>query len=541
MAVRKKTSKRLAKKKTASKSNSQSKTKKSTSKSSPKKKSSTSKRKRTSRKNAGGSSPKKSNETTLQIAITFNPKKDGILGPTKFNGRLNRDIVRDFTPDSVTKQDALHELQACGFKVTGIGEMSASIRGSKELFENIFGTKLSKYTSFSGEGKSVVDSFYYPASDAPWNPNEKISAMIDDAYIQWPHIYMNNLFPSDMPSPLPPLVNYHHLRVPGDIVSLLNVAPIHRRGGTGANVTVAMIDSGFAMGHQYFQRMDYNTNVVLAPGATDRNLDGNGHGTAECANLLAIAPGVNFIGVKLDNENNPNMGASLLEGFHEALSHSPDIISVSLGFDLTVDNSRQHLTSLPSGLVALEAEIEAAIANGITVVFSAGNGHVGFPGMMPDVISAGGVFVDADGSMQASDYASGFMSKIYSGRQVPDFSGLVGMASNGASYIMLPLPAECEIDTNVPDKTAIDDGWAVISGTSAAAPQIAGVCALLKEKDPSLSPSEVKSLLRRSALDVIDGKANADSNEGTAQLAGVGPDSATGMGLVNAFAAWSQV
>ena len=500
------------------------------------------KKKSKKKKTVKRSSRQSSREEILQIAVTFNCKS-GQPGLTKYSGRLTQEILKGFEPDPISRQEALVELQKRGFIVTGVGEMSASVRGSRELFEETFGTKLTRFSVADFEGRHVVDSFYYPADDAPWNPNEMVSEMIDDAYIQWPHIYMNQLFPGDVPSPLPPQVDYHHLRVPGDIVSLLNVAPIHRRGGTGAGVTVAMIDSGFALGHQYFQRMDYNTSVVLAPGATDADKDGNGHGTAECANLLAIAPGVNFIGVKLDNEQVPQNGATILEGFHEALLHSPDIISVSMGFDLTVPNSpnRQHRSALPNSLVALEAEIEAAVANGITVVFSAGNGHVAFPGMMPDVVSAGGVFVDEDGTMQASDYSSGFTSRIYSGRQVPDVSGLVGMQSNGAAYIMLPLPSGCAIDSDDGDGTADDDGWAVISGTSAAAPQLAGICALLKEKGPSLTPAEVKSLLRRSAIDVVFGNASAASNEGVAQSAGVGPDNATGMGLVDAYSAWAQV
>jgi subtilisin family serine protease len=136
-------------------------------------------------------------------------------------------------------------------------------------------------------------------------------------------------------------------------------------------------------------------------------------------------------------------------------------------------------SSLPNSLKALEAEIQAAVESGITVVFSAGNGHYSFPGMMPEVIAAGGVFVDAHGAMKASDYASAFPSAIYSGRSVPDFCGLVGMKPH-ADYSMLPVPAAAEIDQGNAehDGTKPNDAWAVFSGTSAAAPQLVGVCAL---------------------------------------------------------------
>ncbi len=246
-----------------------------------------------------------------------------------------------------------------------------------------------------------------------------------------------------------------------------------------------------------------------------------------------------------ENEDNPRAGASLLEGFQEALNHNPHVISVSLGFDMMNRgvNPNQPFTRLPNSLRALEAEIELAVANGVVVVFSAGNGHVAFPGMMPDVIAAGGVFVRQDGRMEAASYASAFSSSIFPGRNVPDFCGLVGLASNRADYIMLPLPPGCEIDRNnaTHDGTATQDGWAVFSGTSAAAPQLAGVCALMPQKNPGLRPNEIKSVLRRTCRDVIHGTASSASTLGPPMAAGPGTDSATGAGLVNTFAALRQV
>ena len=66
-----------------------------------------------------------------------------------------------------------------------------------------------------------------------------------------------------------------------------------------------------------------------------------------------------------------------------------------------------------------------------------------------------------------------------------------------------------------------------LRGTSAAARQLAGVCALLKQANPGFTPADVKSLLRQSAIDVLNGGTNAASNEGTTERAGVGPDNAS--------------
>ncbi len=497
-------------------------------------------RKSVRKKSAAAAKP----PSTLSIAVTLPSPKHGV-GPTKFAARMTASLAEEFKPDPTVRSSALAELQRLGFKVTSQGRMTISVRGSRSLFERTFGTKLSAFV----QRREMADdeAFFFPAKGAPWKPHSGLAAVIDDAYIQWPHIYMTDLFKSTEPSPIPPRVDYHHLRVAGDLNWLLNVDKVHRQGTTGRGVRVAMIDSGFAhKSHPHFGRRGYRTTTVLAPGATDVDKDGSSHGTGESANLLAVAPDVEFIGVKLDNERG-GKGASVHEGFLEAIQHNPHVISVSIGFDMCPSDlsgrrtSNQHLTELPNSLKALEAEIQAAVADGTVVVFSAGNGHVAFPGMMPDVISAGGAFVDDKGALKASDYASGFVSKIYAGRVVPDFCGLVGMQPH-ADYIMLPVQAKSRQDGRGHDKTADDDGWGVFSGTSAAAPQIAGICALLLQKSPGLSPADVKSVLSRTAVDVTTGNANPLSNEDKGgEKAKVGPDAATGTGLIDAFEAWKLV
>jgi subtilisin family serine protease len=493
---------------------------------------------------------------TLRLAITFN-RPGGEPGLTKFNAPLSPASVRQFVPNPVTVDRAIYALGKRGFKVTNRGNMSISVRGNREQFEKVFGTKLER-VDVDRSQPYAFHSFYYPPQDAPWNPDPELASLIDDAYIQWPHIYMATAraVPAKMqarphrPSPKPPQVNYFHLDVPNGVSSYINASRVHAAGTTGKDVRVVMVDSGFGHTlHPFFASNGYRSAVDLAPNAINDKTDPNGHGTGESANVFSVAPGATFIGVKVDNDDQPNDGASLLEGFQTALQHDPQVISISMGYDLRDQATGQQLDELPNNLAALEAEIQSAIASGIIVVFSAGNGHFSFPGMMPDVISAGGVFVDEHGNGQASDYASAFDSKIYPGRHVPDFCGLVGLLPH-ANYIMLPIPASCNIDDEVSkadregpgDGTTANDGWGVFSGTSAAAPQLAGVCALLLEKDPTLSASDIKAVLRRTARDVLTGHSNpASSDDDTALKAGAGDDGATGAGLVDAYAAWQQV
>lgn len=326
------------------------------------------------------------------------------------------------------------------------------------------------------------------------------------------------------PNPAPPFVNYFHLGVPADVASAANATPLHRLGITGAGVKVAMVDSGWYR-HPYFTAQGYQVApVTLAPGASDPEQDESGHGTGESANILAIAPGCTFFPVKANFNNT-------IAAFNTAVALNPDIITCSWGSDRPFE--------LTAADMALEAAVAEAVARGITVIFSAGNGHAGFPGQHPDVISAGGVIMNADGSLEASNYSSGFRSLIYPDRRVPDVCGLVGNRPK-AIYIMLPVQPGDEIDVENAggefpdgDETAADDGWAAFSGTSAAAPQLAGAAALIKQVVPSITPTGVKEMLGTTARDVIAGFCSRVSVLHGGLPALPGDDDATGPGLVD--------
>jgi subtilisin family serine protease len=332
------------------------------------------------------------------------------------------------------------------------------------------------------------------------------------------------------PTSFPPTVDYWHLDVPADVSLGCNADRAHRSGVTGTGVTVAMVDTGW-QSHPFFVNRGYRfAATILGPGTANANLDEHGHGTGESANIFATAPDVLLEPVKTATASGALVNATA--AFNAAAALGPDILSNSW-------TSSIQFGPLSAAMQARAAAVAAAVGNGIVVVFAAGNGHWGFPGQHPDVISVGGVDIARDGTLRASDYASGFISNVYPGRRVPDVSGLVGMRP-GAQSILLPVPEGCILDNSLSggshpngDETAANDGWAAFSGTSAACPQVAGVCALILQACPRLTPAEVKDILMRSARDVRTGRNHPNFNI----PAGPGPDAATGNGLVDAHRA----
>jgi subtilisin family serine protease len=340
------------------------------------------------------------------------------------------------------------------------------------------------------------------------------------------------------PAPIPPSVARFHLRVPDDVATILGAADAHRRGQRGAGVTVAMVDSGWFR-HPFFTAHGYTVEppVTVVPG-TNPARDPHGHGTGESANVFAIAPDAVLRPFRAANDNGDLVGA--LAGFVRAKASAPDVLTNSWGGD--------YLDPVPAqpdpADRPLVLEILDAIQQGIVVVFSAANGQFSVEAQVPGVIAAGGVFASAGLEIQASDYSSGYHSQWFGGVDVPTVSGLVGMRPR-ASYIMMPIPPGCPIDVeraaagagDPADGTNPNDGWALFSGTSAAAPQIAGAAAVLRGIRNNATPAQVAQALANTAIDVRAGRCYPRFNN----PATPGRDLATGFGLIDVSAAAAAI
>src|SRR5207248_455085 len=157
----------------------------------------------------------------------------------------------------------------------------------------------------------------------------------------------------------------------------------------------------------------------------------------------------------------------------------------------SLDDLRQNNPNQFNELRDVANIIAEALGDGGTMIFAGGNGQRPFPACLPGVIAAGGVTVAADGSFQASNSASSVESQLERARRVPDVCGIVGEYSSRkpmAGHIMLPVPNGSKLEGESLPQGGRNRGWGVFSGTSAAAPQIAGIAALMLSVNPALRP-----------------------------------------------------
>ena len=462
-----------------------------------------------------------------------------ISGVSMFEGQsqIRAETVGNFFSEGEVVEAAVARLSEAGFEILQISPMTINFAGTAAQFRRAFKTDIvveDRPVIKEGARKDVaqfLDSPDTSLSGLIQTDGTNFADSIEGIALEEPRYPM-------AASMFAPLKSYWHLRVPGDVSLACNADRAHRAGITGKGVKVAMVDSGWFK-HPYFVGRGYKAApVVLGPAAANPLKDESGHGTGESANIFANAPDVDFMPVKMSFVN--STGA-----FNAAVGLSPHIITCSWG-------SHHPSGPLSAADQVLAASIAAAVSVGIIVIFSAGNGHYGFPGMHPDVVSAGGVFMNPDETLQASNYASSYPGNVYPGRACPDVCGLVGMKPK-AIYIMLPVEPGDEIDSKPVsagglqggthpngDETTNNDGWGAFSGTSAAAPQLAGVAALIKQACPGLTPAQVRNIMKNTARDVTTG--NSNSVQGTpifpaAYAAAAGVDIATGHGLVDAHKA----
>ncbi|MCD1258265.1 S8 family serine peptidase [Paenibacillus athensensis] len=261
----------------------------------------------------------------------------------------------------------------------------------------------------------------------------------------------------------------------------IHVPEVQATGNLGSGVSIALLDTGVDTNSAELHIAGGVSFVPSEPTMEDWN--GHGTGTAgvigalkDNSGLLGIAPEASLYEIKVMDRNGQGTYSQVIEGIEWAIDHHIDIVSMS--FTGSVYSQ------------ALKDAMQAAHDNGILLIAATGNDgakNVEYPAKFPSVIGVGAV----DGNNQIAPF------------------------SNTGKELQIVAPG-----VNIPS-LGLHDTHVTMSGTSLAAPHVAGVAALIKASHPAYTNVDLRGALLGSATPLSD-------------------QSVYGNGLVNALAAFDS-
>ncbi|MDY0297793.1 MAG: S8 family serine peptidase [Acidobacteriota bacterium] len=250
---------------------------------------------------------------------------------------------------------------------------------------------------------------------------------------------------------------------------------------TGSGVVVAIVDTGVKRTLQDLAGTQFTAGYDFVNNDTDPT-DDEGHGSHVCGTIAqttnngvgvaGIAYNATIMPIKVLSSSGSGTYDDIADGIIWAADHGAHVINLSLGGS--------------SSLQILQDAVNYAWNKGVVVVCAAGNDHVStpfYPAAYTNSIS-----------VSATTYLDTLASYSNYGSTI-DISAPGGDSgdNNGDGY-----------DDMILQNTfsGTSEGYYFYAGTSMASPHVAGVAALVKAANMSLSNSQVRSILESSAEDI---------------------------------------
>lgn len=264
--------------------------------------------------------------------------------------------------------------------------------------------------------------------------------------------------------------------------------------GSGKGVTIYVVDSGIDLTlPEFLDPVTGKTRATAGWNVFDRTAsapDCFGHGTAlasiAAGKIFGVAKAAKIVGVKVLGCDGRGSIKQSISGLDWVAGHvqKPAVLLLSLG---AFENS--HSRSLDQAVMAI-------IRQGVTVIAAAGNSRksacIVAPANVAEAITVGG-----------TNLASKFNSVTTS----TDTESLYAWSNTGPcidiSAPAVQVPSACMLSPEVTNMFKChkmgNTSYAKTTGTSFAAPQVAGAAAMWLEENPEALPEEVKAAIMRAA------------------------------------------
>jgi subtilisin family serine protease len=349
-----------------------------------------------------------------------------------------------------------------------------------------------------------------------------------------------------------------------DAVNVTNLQPGPDRviGFDGSGVWVAILDTGLLpTWRSYFpdERIAEEFGVAFGGGGQDRGNvhpvpdkwegDVHSHGTHVTSTVIGyslrgtpvngVAPKATIIPVKVLGQNGSGWSSIIAAGIvyvadlkqSGALGNSPVVINMSLG---------------GPNLDAVEkAALDYAIARGVIIVASAGNegeAGMGFPGAYAPVISAAASGWVGEWKACAATGSGANFRNWWFACDVPETK--VTKHSYITDFSSRELDGQ-DLDVAAPGSWVVGPfqvnqgqlSFFFLGGTSMSSPHVAGIAALMAQKNPTLTAAQAETILTGSAIPLAAGCRTIIPLPGAAPESVCWGSDATGSGLATEDAA----